>query len=211
MKAFKKVMSYIPLISNGTKLTISVCLSLFALTMAFHYFTIPAWICFIAMLFSTVGDIALNCKPHDLRPHSYLYVGAGFFMLAHITYAIAFGIMIRNSEKSYFNIGTLLAIVFIIIICIGSIICVINAKEKMPKKMIIVFGIYVIIIGINFITISSYSWIYGSIATIGALSFLISDLIIGIENVFKIKSDILRKLVWIFYPIGQFILLACNK
>ena len=80
----------------------------------------------------------------------------------------------------------------------------------LPKKMIIVFSIYVVIISINFITISSYSWIYDSVASIGALSFLISDLIIGIETVFKIKSSILRKLVWIFYPIGQFMILACH-
>jgi len=45
---------------------------------------------------------------------------------------------------------------------------------------------------------------------VGALSFLISDLIIGIETVFKIKSDILRKLVWIFYPVGQILILACR-
>lgn len=210
MKTFKKLMGYVPLINNNTKLTISLCLLLFALTMAFHFFTLSAWICFIAMAFSTIGDIALNCKPLDIRPHSYLYVGAGFFMLAHITYAIAYGMMIVKSDKSYFNTGFLLSLFFIVTLCVVSIIFVIKSKENLPKKMIIVFSIYVVIISINFITISSYSWIYDSVAAIGALSFLVSDLIIGIETVFKIKSSILRKLVWIFYPIGQFMILACH-
>jgi hypothetical protein len=49
-----------------------------------------------------------------------------------------------------------------------------------------------------------------SLAFIGATSFLISDYIIGIETIFKIKSDTLRKLVWIFYPIGQIIILICR-
>ena len=208
---FKKIISFVPLISNKVKLIISISLLLFSLAICLiSKFSIISCICLLAMFFSFLGDLALNCVPLEKRPHWQLYLGAFFFMLAHITYATAYYWRISLSKELFFNPGAIIACIFIILLFITSVAATIYSKRKLKSMTIIVFCIYTFIIGINFITIYSYSWIYGSLTFIGALSFLISDFIIGIETVFKVKSDILRKLVWIFYPIGQLIIIACR-
>lgn len=204
----KKLMDYIPLIDNYTKLKISGYLLAIAILMSIaNIDSLACHLCTLAMFMSFIGDICLNCMPLNRRPHSLLYTGAVFFMLAHITYAYAYYTLIKATNKPYFNTGAIIAIVFLILLVSTIIFTIIKSKQKLKASMLLVFGIYVIMISINFITVCSYSFSFIAISFIGALSFLISDLIIGIETVFKIKSDILRKLVWIFYPIGQIILL----
>ncbi len=208
---FKSIMSHIPLISNKTKLTISLVL----VALAFGIFCIfpdnlDTQICLLAMVFSFLGDLALNCTPLDKRPHWLLYIGASFFMVAHLQYATAYYLMIFESGKTFFNLGASLACTFIVLLFVSTVAFAIYSKRKVRPMTIFVFCLYTLVIGINFVTIYSYSWIFGSISFVGALSFLISDFIIGIENVFKVKSEILRKLVWIFYPIGQIMIIACR-
>ena len=210
-KTFEKFMSYIPLINNLEKLFISTLLLVLSGVMfKIRLNSIDGFICFIAMLFSFLGDIALNCVPIKKRPHSLLYIGAGFFMVSHLIYALAFSLLINSSSLSFFNIGSFLAIGVLVIIITFTIHIMSKNKNNLRKMMIFVFSTYLCIIGINLITIFSYSWIFGAFTWIGAVSFLISDYIIGIENIFKIKSDTLRKLVWIFYPIGQILILVCR-
>jgi len=210
MKKWIKLLDYVPIISNKTKLTISGLLFLFSFVLCFIYpEALDRKLCLFAMFLSFLGDASLNCVLIEERPNSLMYLGATFFMFAHLAYAFAYYSLINTSYK-YFNIGTILAFLLIIILLSVAIICMIIFKQSVEVLMLSVFGIYVIIISINFITIFSYSWSVKSLSFVGAVSFLISDFIIGVENIFKIKSDILRKLVWIFYPIGQFIILSCR-
>ena len=208
---FKHVMSYIPLISNKTKIIISISLVIFAALVSYaNNYTIDSQICLLAMLFSFLGDISLNCMPLDKRPRWFLYLGAVFFMISHIIYATAYYWLINTSQKLYFNPGAIIATFFILLLFTTSVFLTIYSKNKLQLMTIIIFCLYTSIIGINFITIYSYSWSFGTASFIGALSFLISDFIIGIETVFKVKSDTLRKFVWIFYPIGQVMIIACR-
>lgn len=207
-KRFNKLMRYIPLISNQTKLKISASLLGFSFILYLVRPGIDTKICCIAMLFSFIGDISLNGMPLEKRPKKLMYIGAGFFMIAHIVYARAYYTLLGNS--GFFNPGAIAGIVFIALMFILAVICVTKSKERLPAIMLIVFGVYILIIGLNFITIASYSYVAKSLSVVGALSFLISDFIIGAETVFKIKSPTLRKLVWIFYPLGQFMILACR-
>ena len=206
---FKNMMNKVPLISNRTKLIISMGLLAFAFVMYNVYsHSTDSLLCLGAMTFSFLGDVALNCTPHHKRPHYLLYLGAFFFMLAHITYADAYKFLI--GQNGLFNPGAFAGIVFILLLCTMTILIAIYTKNIPRKSMILVFFIYAFIIGINFVTICSYSYSFKAISFIGATSFLISDFIIGVENVFKIKNDTLRKLVWIFYPIGQILIIACR-
>jgi uncharacterized membrane protein YhhN len=205
---FERIMDFIPLISNRTKLMISASLVGCAFILYFVRPGLDSTLCLIAMIFAFIGDISLNGMPLEKRPKKLMYIGAGFFMVAHLVYASAFNTLLTTSV--FFNPGAIAGIVFIALMCITLIVCTRKAKEKLSSTMFIVFGIYCLIIGINFVTIASYSYTYKSIAVIGALSFLISDFIIGMETLFKIKNPILRKLVWIFYPLGQFIILSCR-
>lgn len=208
---FKKIMSHIPLISNKTKIIISISLVIFAFVLfSICPTALDRQICLLAMAFSFFGDLALNCMPINKRPHWLLYIGAAFFMVAHLQYAAAYYWLIRESNEQFFNLGASFACTFIVLLFIASVAFTIYSKSKPKLMTIVVFCLYTIIIGINFVTIYSYSWSFYSASFIGALSFLISDFIIGVETVFKVKSETLRKLVWIFYPIGQILIIACR-
>ena len=207
----KNILSYIPLISNKTKIIISALLVTYAFIIFYNEPTrLDTQICLLAMIFSFLGDVSLNCMPLHKRPHWLLYIGAVFFMVAHLQYATAYYWLIFESQNTFFNLGASIAITFMILLFVFSVAFAIISKSKTKLMTIIVFCLYTLVIGINFVTIYSYSWTFCSAAFIGALSFLISDFIIGIETVFKIKNNTLRKLVWIFYPIGQVLIIACH-
>lgn len=206
-----RLLDNIPLISNKTKIKISISLLVFAFIICiFRPSNLDSKICLLAMFFSFLGDIALNCKPLEKRSHSLLYIGAFFFMISHIIYASAYYSIIRHFSKSFFNPGMYIACGIMVLIFIVSVICIHKTKKSMKFSMAFIFMIYLIMISINFITIYSYSWSFHALSFIGATSFLISDYIIGIETVFKIKNATMRKLVWIFYPIGQILILICR-
>ena len=207
----KRLLEYVPLISNKTKIFISSMLLILALvTCVFSSYSIDSKICLLAMFFSFIGDILLNCTTLEKRPHSLLYTGAIFFMISHIIYASAYYHLIRISQKAFFNVGTYTAIISLLLILAISIICLLILNQKLKPSMIFIFAIYIVMISINFITIYSYSWNFNALSFLGATSFLISDYIIGIETVFKIRKDTLRKLVWFFYPIGQILIIICR-
>ena len=187
MKKRFKLMDYIPLISNRTKIEISMFLVIFAyISYVVHPESLDTTFCFIAMIFSFIGDISLNGMPLEKRPNWLMYTGAAAFMVAHLVYAKAYYILIKDLYE-FFNPGMIFSSAFMVLFLLVSIICVIKSKHTLNILMLLVFGIYIFIIGINFITICSYSWSAKSLSFIGALSFLISDFIIGIETVFKIK------------------------
>lgn len=199
-------LTWLPLISNNTKLYISLFLLAFAGLIRFSLLEWPsAPFCFGAMGLCFLGDVCLNCMPLDKRPHALLYTGAVFFMLGHIFYALAYQKNITINSYAYFNPGTYIAIGFMLVLLIVVTVCV--KGKKLSLIMLGIFGLYMLVIGINFVTICSYSYSAKSLAWIGALSFLASDFIIGIETVFKLKKDYLRKWVWVLYPIGQFLIL----
>ena len=208
---FKQLMNCIPLINNKIKILISISLLVLAFILCvIRNYSLDSIICLTAMFFSFLGDISLNCMPLEKRPHSLLYAGAGFFMIAHLIYAFSYLVLINNLHNKFYNPGTIIALCFMFLVFTLSIISMKLKKQSLKITTIFVFSSYIVIIAMNFITICSYSWTAKALSFVGALSFLISDLIIGIETVFKVKSDILRKLVWIFYPIGQILILACR-
>ena len=206
-----RLLNRIPLISNRTKISISLLLLIYSFILyVFSPECFDRKLCMLAMLFSFIGDVLLNCRPLDKRSHTLLYIGAIFFMISHLIYATAYYFLISNSNQTFINTGAYLAYYFMATILIGSITYILLTKKHVKPIMIFVFLIYTAIISINFIVICSYSWSTHAVSFIGAISFLISDYIIGVENVFKIKSNTLRKLVWIFYPVGQFLILTCR-
>lgn len=207
----KRLLDFIPMISNRTKVLISMGLLILAMVMCVvRSESMSSKICVGAMLCSFIGDIVLNCTPLEKRAHSLLYIGATFFMFAHIIYAIAYYSLIQQLHFSYFNEGAFGAIVIMVVLFEMAIICIRMTHVKLKPIMICVFLIYMVVVSVNFVTIYSYSCSTGAISLIGASLFLISDYIIGIENVFGIKSEVLRKLVWMTYPVGQAIIIVCR-
>ena len=206
-----RILYKLPLITNKTKITISaLLLALATLCSIAAPERLDRTVCAFAMFFSFIGDVLLNCTPHDKRPHWLLYSGAAFFMVSHLLYAAAYMFLISAGNFNFATPGAYIAYAIMAVIFIASVTFIILTTGKNKIVMLLVFMVYLSMISMNFITICSYSWSLKSISFIGSASFLISDCIIGIETVFKIKNDTLRKLVWIFYPIGQFIIIVCR-
>ncbi|MDO5410280.1 MAG: lysoplasmalogenase [Lachnospiraceae bacterium] len=193
------------------KLTITIALSLFALILALLFPTTDRVICLAAMLLSSVGDIILMNfrKIGEKMPIPYFYAGAVFFMFSHILYTYAFLTMILKNGYNYLNIGFWMAIVIIVITAVAISILVFK-NGKINRQMYLLCFAYVMLIGANCATIFSWSFSMGGtrwLAAAGALSFFISDMIIGIDKLLGITSDRLKKAIWVFYPIGQFFIL----
>lgn len=206
---YQRILNKIPLLDCRAKIEVSISLLCFAMLMWAIRDNEDSKACVYAMAMCTVGDVLLNIKPVEERSHTLLYLGAGAFMVAHLIYGFAFYQLIFANSFRVVNVGFVLAIIIIISATLAILLKI--DKEKKPKiSMIAVFTVYILVIGFNFTAICSYSWSELSLVAFGALGFLASDLIIGVENLLKVKDANLRKMVWILYPIGQLIILSAR-
>jgi uncharacterized membrane protein YhhN len=160
------------------------------------------------MMFSFIGDFALNysTSPSE-RPFEWFLVGGVSFVAAHIFYCISYIIKASIKGISFFNVGALIVFVMMIVITIYFLV---KAKEMRRSKLFIFATIYLWLTSVNYMVVISYAVSIKSIESIvalGGLSFLASDVIIGLEQLTGLKSKTARELVWWLYPIGQIILI----
>ncbi len=190
------------------KIILSFFMLILAMLLAAIFNVMDRTICIFAMLFSFVGDIALN-YPWKNKEKSNLYFMAGgiSFIVAHLFYCVAYGLKIRNHLFKFFNPGVFVAIA---ILCVLTLFFFVMVKNRHNSKLFL-FGIgYMWLTGIDYIVVFSYAYSINSIESIaflGGLLFLASDFIIGCEKFLRMKSKIARELVWWFYPLGQVILI----
>lgn len=195
---------------NG-KLKLSMFIMWYAVILAAFFEQGHRGICVEAMMFSFLGDFFLNNRKLEEREKKEFYAGTVCFMIAHITYAMAYMMQIKENEYAVINTGFFMAVIMIAIVLILFTIITLLNKRKKSIIMYILSIVYVLIIGLNCSVIFSFSYSaqnIKSIAAVGALLFFASDLFIGIETFFDVKSKIIRELVWWFYPIGQFIIIT---
>ena len=189
---------------------LSMLMSLFALALALLSPTPARWFCFAAMALSSVGDTFLtNFKGIKNIFPNYFTIGAAFFMAAHLLYIASYGIKIRNSGAAFFNGGVILVLAAAIALYVYFIHLSISTGHKSVLPLVVV---YLAIISADCMTIFSYAWSQGFsnplaiLAAVGAVSFMISDLIIGLGIAGGItKYD---SLIWWYYPIGQILMIA---
>ena len=190
---------------------LTVLMSLFALALFIIFRKKDRFICFLGMFVSTIGDIILmNFKDiGDLLPIPYFYVGACFFIIAHIIYTYAFLSMIKENKFKYVNPGFWVSVAVSAVT--GVIITYLYFTGPNPNiVMFVLCMVYLVIIATNCATIFSFSYSvkdYRCIAAVGALSFFVSDLFIGLDKLAGISTDLLQECIWWFYPIGQILLL----
>lgn len=202
----------LPLIGNKipSKITLSFLILIFATTLAFIFNSIDRTICFFAMLFSFIGDIALNHNPnHSNQTKKDFIIGGIAFIFAHMLYCYSYYQKMSINGYTFINFGSVFTV------CLLALITVIMIYVKFKSgnfTKLFIFGIaYLWITGINYTTIFSYAYSEKSIESIvilGGLMFLASDLIIGLEKFFGLRSKLARELVWWLYPIGQIIIIA---
>lgn len=192
---------------------LTMLLSLTALLSALIRPSVARWLCFAAMFMSSIGDIFLmRFMGLDRTFPNYFIWGAASFMIAHIIYTLSYRSLAASKGLSFFNGGVVLAV--IIALC-GLVYVLYTCHHRNDYSNFLLVTIYLFIICINCASIFSYSWAsiqnrpWTILAAVGALSFFISDFIIGIGMLADINRY--NHLIWWFYPIGQIlIILFCR-
>jgi len=184
-------------------------LSAFSLILALIDPTPARWVCFAAMALSSVGDLFLaRFMGLDRIFPNYFLIGACFFMAAHLVYILCYAMKIQAAGAAFFNAGVVIAAVLgTALMTLLFVLCV----KKGNLKSLVLILIYGIIIFSNCATVFSHAWSQGGhsfravLGAVGALSFLLSDLVIGLG----IAGDVHRYdfLIWWLYPIGQLLLI----
>lgn len=186
-------------------LVLTLLMSAYALSMALIFPSPMRWLCFAAMFMSSMGDVFLMRlgRIEEIFPN-YFVIGVAFFMLAHLLYTACFGLKIRLGGAAYFNGGTIIALV-IAVVCLVYFTGICQNKGQYPLAVT-----YLIVITLNCMTVFSYAWSQARplalLAAVGALSFLTSDLIIGLGMLAGITRY--DYLIWWLYPIGQLLLIT---
>lgn len=185
-------------------------MSIFALILALIEKTPARWLCFGAMALSSVGDVFLmDFRGLSRRFPNYFLIGASFFLAAHLIYSGAFAFLIRQNGFRLVN-GAFWSALFLS----GAVLLFFLLRSKTTAMMVLLF-VYLAVITLNCALIFSYTQSAFShsflviLGALGALSFYLSDLIIGLGIFMGISR--FDFLIWWLYPIGQLLLLGAPK
>ncbi|NLD87532.1 MAG: hypothetical protein GX633_04665 [Clostridiales bacterium] len=186
-------------------------MSFFAFLLAIIIRTPDRWLCFAAMVFSSMGDVVLmNFKGivNGIKFPSF-YIGAALFIVAHILYSVAFGTMIKSSGHTFFNTGVVLGILLFLSSFVYFLVMYKKSKG-VPHATLVMVVVYLLVISTLCTIVFSHAFSSGGIGIIsalGALSFFVSDFFIGLGILNTPNAPKLGELIWWFYPIGQILLL----
>lgn len=183
-------------------------ISLLALTLAVIRRKKYAFICAAAMVVSSCADMFMTRfgRIPEIFPN-YFIIGASLFMVSHVLYTVSYLTLARSKGYRYCNGGMVTAVV-IAVVCLVyfTVIC----HQRNDFSMYFLCLLYLIVITVNCATVFSYAWSavkkkpYLIFCAVGALSFFISDMLLGLEVLAGIYDY--SFLVWWFYPIGQILL-----
>ena len=194
-----------PLIGNKIpgKITLSFLMLIYAIVLFVAEGSIDRRFCLIAMLYSFVGDVALNhTREHEKQSLRDFVIGGVAFIIGHIFYCITYYTKIQIAGFKTFNQGSIFAIAILIMISIVMFLKNASMSKKIDKLFL--FGDHHPV-GLQLPDSAKSA---ESLAALGGLLFLASDVIIGFEKFFKLKSPLARELVWWLYPLGQILLIT---
>jgi len=184
-------------------------MSLLAFVLAVCFPAPARWLCAAAMILSSVGDIFLMHLPViEKNIPNHFYIGAGFFMVAHVLYALCYLRLIRQSGAASMNPGAGIMLLIAAAMAVWFVCCA-RALGRMDQLPLIL--VYIAMISLDCTMIFSYAWSQGwgnpcaLLAAVGAVSFFLSDLIIGLDMVMGITRC--NDLIWWLYPIGQILMI----
>ena len=190
-------------------LVLTGLMSLLALALAICFPTPARWLCFAAMLLSSVGDVFLMHLPViEKNLPNYFVFGAASFMVAHLLYALCYARLIRQSGAAIWNPGAML------MVCIAALVAawfVFSAGKYGRMDQLPLILAYIVMISLDAAMVFSYAWSQGLanplavLAAAGAVSFFVSDLIIGLGMVMGVSRY--DHLIWWYYPIGQILMI----
>lgn len=193
------------------KIILSFLMLVFAFVMSLAVKGLDRTVAFYGMLFAFGGDLLLNFRC-DKKSAVRFALGAASFAIAHLCYTFAYCYKMWQQKLLVLNEGLVIAFVLLVITTI-TVLGIAAMERRIKMEGLFFMGIgYLWITGLDYMIISAYGWsvkdLSGVIAIIGAWSFFASDLIIGAEKFFGLKSKIARELVWWLYPLGQIMIIA---
>ncbi len=201
-------------IKSPIKLTISLFLVVYSLVVFMISPTTDRQYCMLAMVVSGIGDMLMMGQISlSFLPVSDFVAGAGAFVVAHILYGVAYfhRFCMDAGRNMSFNGGTVIVLAgLVVLILVFWAICI----WKAHYEFIWLIPVYLCFIGVSCGAVFTYVWeVYDTKpsviwAAVGAGAFLFSDCCIGLNRVAGWRW--MRKLVWVFYPIGQLLLITCG-
>lgn len=183
----------------------------FLLTLAFvQYAQNPnsiSILCLCGMAFSTLGDLFLmnylDVPSYWFRGKQF-YAGAASFAIAHVFYRQMFRLATPN--LSTFGPGDVITIALMIVLFVVAY----NTKFKKKSKLFFAAAcFYTGIILSNLAAAINCAIAVGGtyiFAMLGVVCFIISDLFLFIREA-KNDTPLIRKLVWVFYPLAQILII----
>lgn len=193
------------------KAVLTLLLSLTAIVLFIRNPCAPRLFCAIAMGLSSIGDFCLMYRPEKKEPPPLSFlIGAVFFLLAHISYILAYMSAMRFTLPAL-NTGAVIGCLLLL----TGMSSMLMFKKRNPQPLFRAGGlVYLLMISINCFVISTYAFEQGGIrllCSLGAVSFFISDYLIGariFSDIAFFQSNTAKEAVWWFYPIGQFLMIV---
>lgn len=185
------------------RITLSFLLLVAALFIAltapgtYSYWVLPG------MAFSTLGDLFMaRIIPLPNR----LYGGIGAFSVAHVFYVTAFVQTLGERGHAPGSIFVQSLFFYVLVTLAVFIFLVHNPTGKLYKEIAIPFLFYILWIAVMAafaatLAVNTGGWSY--LVAIGALSFVISDLIIGVTVLGEKKFPRSELWIWLTYVLAQ--------
>lgn len=200
--------------TQAGKMVLSLHILGLAVILAAIFRTPDRILCALAMAFSSAGDYMLIDELEDSRKKHKIknafICGGALFIIAHILYIGTFSKLLYavGGGLTSLNVGSYIAIgILAALIILFAVIC---AKKKAFSKFPL-FLVYVLMLTADCYSALTYSFTAFSVrpvsvlASVGAVSFMISDLILGLGEIGGIRK--FDPLLWWFYPIGQILMI----
>lgn len=190
------------------KFAMTIILSAFAFA---RYAMMPDRIhelCLLAMLFSTMGDLCMmnhTGLPELTFKGKQFYAGMLFFVFAHVFYRQMFRNIITEPISWGFGetVCLLLLLAFLVVINLCKL-------KKSSNVFNLATGVYTGIIFANLAAAMNCAYYVGGkyvLAFVGVVCFIISDFFLLLRETYK-NTTTIRKLVWIFYPLAQILIIG---
>ena len=161
----------------------------------------------VAMMFSFLGDLFmmnfLNMRKFINFPLTLL--GMVAFGLAHFVYSEAF--LLETVSVTGLNMYYILGGILFLIMLIVSYVVFRLVYKKEQKVIFLALVPYTLVVGYNMVIITGFSFSTGIfLPFVGIILFIISDILIVFRETTKLKK--LTKWIWLFYVIGQTLMLC---
>lgn len=190
-------------------LVLTSLMSILSVVLAIIFPSAQRFLSIPGMLLWSLGDIILmDYRPvTDKLPVKGFVAGGLAFFAGHMFFTASFiTVMIRNGVGIP-NIGTAVGICLYVICC--TLLSVFSRGRK-GRSMLLLFCLYIGALAIVGTAADSVAYALGGryiLSAVGVISFIVSDMLIGFDNVCGMTFPAQDRLVWTFYPIGVILIL----